>query len=109
MERFISKNEVKRFIKYLKINQEQFNLDEGFKTIITNTSNLNDAYNKLGIHYSSMDTNYKNILFIEYLFETLIKKYEYDFVIEVIDYVSNGNFFNFKHKDKLKMLYTAWL
>ena len=108
MERFISKNEVKRFIKYLKINQEQCNLDEGFKTIITNATNLNDVYNKFGVHYSSMATNYKNVLFVEDLFETLIKKYEYDFVIEVIDYISNGNFLKFKHKDKLTHQFRKW-
>ena len=108
MEKFISKDEVKRFIKYLKVNQEQFKLDEGIKAIITDSTSLNDVYKDLGNHYSSVSTNYKNILFKEDLFETLIKKYEYDFVIEVIDYVSNGNFLNFKHKDKLTHQFRKW-
>ena len=89
MERFISKNEVKRFIKYLKINQEQFNLDEEFKMIITNATNINDVYNKLGVHYSSMASNYMNVLFIEDLFETLIKKYEYDVNVN-IEFTNNA-------------------
>lgn len=108
MEKFISKNEVKRFIKYLKVNQEQFKLDEDFKVIITDSTSLNDAYKYLGNHYSSMTANYKNVLFKEDLFEILIKKYDYDFVIEVIDFVSNGNFSKFKYKDMLTHQFRKW-
>ena len=108
MKKFISKDEIKRFIKYLKTNQEQLNLDESFKTIITNTTNFNDTYNKLGSNYSSMDSNYKNVLFKEDLFEKLIKQYDYDFVVEVIDYISHGKFSKFKHKDKLTNQFIKW-
>ena len=80
MKKFISKDEIKRFIKYLKINQEQFKLDDDFKSIIANSTNLNDAYKELGNHYSGMSTSYKNVLFKEDLFEILIKKYDYDFL-----------------------------
>lgn len=108
MEKFISKNEVKRFIKYLKVNQEKFNLDDDFKSIITNATNLNDAYKELGNHYSGMSTSYKNVLFKEDLFEILIKKYDYDFVIVAVAYISNGNFKNFKHKEKFTHQFRKW-
>jgi hypothetical protein len=108
MEKFISKDEIKRFIKYLTINQEQFNLDDDFKLIITNATNLNDAYKELGNNYSSMSTNYKNVLFKEDLFEILIKKYDYDFTVELTDCVSNGNFKNFKHKEKFTHQFRKW-
>lgn len=108
MEKFISKNEVKRFIKYLKVNQEQFKLDEGFKAIITDSTSLNDAYKDLGNHYSSMTANYKNVLFKEDLFEILIKKYDYDFTVELTDCVSKGDFSKFKYKDMLTHQFKKW-
>lgn len=108
MEKYFSKNEIKRFILYLRKNINSIMLDDFAKSIILKYDNLDDVYYQLGTDYLNEKSKYKKIVYKEDLFEILIKKYDLNFTNTIVDYVSKGKFIEMENKEKLTFQVNKW-